>query len=48
MKVATSKINKQNLTTYIPSAIREALKVEGGDVLEWHIENDKIILKRSR
>lgn len=47
MKVASSKINKQNHTAYVPSAIREALKVAGGDSLEWHIINDNVIVKRS-
>lgn len=45
MKVAESKVSKRYLIS-IPRAIRIALNVNIGDVIEWHIENGKIIVKK--
>jgi bifunctional DNA-binding transcriptional regulator/antitoxin component of YhaV-PrlF toxin-antitoxin module len=45
VKVAETKVYKNNKTS-IPSAIMEALSLKVGDVVEWHVENEKIILRK--
>lgn len=45
MKVKTTKITKANLTT-VPAVIRMALKAEAGDLVEWHVENDEVIVRK--
>jgi AbrB family looped-hinge helix DNA binding protein len=47
VKVAETKVYKNNKTS-IPSAIMEALSLKVGDAVEWHIENEKIILRKSQ
>jgi antitoxin component of MazEF toxin-antitoxin module len=45
VKVAETKVYRGNKTS-IPSAIIEALSLKVGDAVEWHIENEKIILRK--
>jgi bifunctional DNA-binding transcriptional regulator/antitoxin component of YhaV-PrlF toxin-antitoxin module len=45
VKVAETKVYRNNKTS-IPSAVMEALSLKVGDVVEWHIENEKIILRK--
>jgi AbrB family looped-hinge helix DNA binding protein len=45
VKVAETKVYRNNKTS-IPSAIMEALNLKVGDFVEWHIENEKIILRK--
>lgn len=47
MKVAETRINKKNMTT-VPRAVREALELRVGDVIEWHIENERIVVRKKR
>jgi len=30
----------------VPRVIRRILKVDKGDVLEWHIEEDKVVVRK--
>jgi len=45
MKFAETPISTQN-TIYLKDEIREALKLKVGDVLEWHIENGVVVVKK--
>jgi bifunctional DNA-binding transcriptional regulator/antitoxin component of YhaV-PrlF toxin-antitoxin module len=45
VKVAETKVYKNNKTS-IPSAVMEALSLKVGDVVEWHVEDEKIILRK--
>jgi len=45
MKIAETKITDASLTT-VPSAIKEALNLSAGDYVEWHIENDKVLVRK--
>lgn len=45
MKVAESKITARHQTS-VPPAIREGLKLEVGDYLEWHVMNSQVIVKK--
>ena len=45
MKVAETKISSQWATT-IPSEARPWLKAEVGDVLEWHIDNGEVVVRK--
>lgn len=47
MKVAESTVSPALLTT-VPAAIRTALKIEVGDVLEWHVEEGNRIEVRKK
>jgi bifunctional DNA-binding transcriptional regulator/antitoxin component of YhaV-PrlF toxin-antitoxin module len=46
VKVAETKVYKNNKTS-IPSAIMEALSLKVGDTVEWHIEDEKVVVKKS-
>ncbi len=45
MKIAETRISKKN-TTAVPSAVRKALNLKAGDVIEWHVEGEKIVVKK--
>lgn len=45
MKFTETPISTQN-TVYLKDEIREALKVKAGDVLEWHITNQHVEVKK--
>jgi len=45
LKVAETKLTDANLTT-VPTPIREALKLNAGDYLEWHIDNDAVKVRK--
>lgn len=45
MKIAESTVSG-GLQTHIPSAIATALSIKLGDVLEWHVEADQILIKK--
>jgi len=47
VKVAETKVYKGNKTA-VPPAVMEALNLNVGDAVEWHIENEKVILKKAR
>jgi bifunctional DNA-binding transcriptional regulator/antitoxin component of YhaV-PrlF toxin-antitoxin module len=47
VKVAETKVYRNNKTS-IPSAIMEALSLKVGDVVEWHVEDEKIILRKGQ
>lgn len=47
MKVAESTVSPALLTT-VPHAIRTALKIEVGDILEWHVENNEVKVRRKK
>jgi bifunctional DNA-binding transcriptional regulator/antitoxin component of YhaV-PrlF toxin-antitoxin module len=47
VKVAETKVYKNNKTS-IPSAIMEALSLKVADVVEWHVEDEKIILRKGQ
>jgi len=47
VKIGESKLSKGYLTT-VPKAVREALDLEVGSRLEWHIENQKVVLKKAK
>ena len=44
--IAKTKVSKGNLTV-VPKPVREALNIKEGDILEWHVENGKIVVKKS-
>jgi len=44
-KVAKSKISPQ-WSTAIPSEVRPWLKADKGDVLEWYVENNEVVVKK--
>lgn len=44
-KVAESKISPQWSTT-IPSEVRPWLKAKKGDILEWHVEDGKVVVEK--
>jgi len=45
VKVAETKVYRGNKTS-IPSAVMEALSLKVGDRVEWHVEGEKIIVKK--
>jgi antitoxin component of MazEF toxin-antitoxin module len=45
VKVAETRVYRGNKTS-VPPAIMEALSLKVGDLIEWHIENEKIILRK--
>jgi len=45
VKVATTKISPQ-FHTVVPSEVRPWLKVEGGDHLDWYVENGLVTIKK--
>lgn len=46
--LAETTVSAKNLTT-VPKAVRNFLDVEGGDRLEWHVEDGHItVVKRAR
>lgn len=45
-KLGKSKISDDWSTTII-KAVREVLELQKGDVIEWHLENDEILLKKA-
>ena len=45
MKFAETPISTQN-TIYLKDQIREVLEAEPGDVLEWHITNQTVSVKK--
>jgi len=44
MKIGESKLSR-NMTA-VPKPVRVALNLESGDVIEWYIEGDEIIVKK--
>jgi len=44
MKFAETQI--QQMKVYLKDQIREALKVKEGDVLEWHINNGQVVVRK--
>mgnify|MGYP000288813315 CR=1 FL=1 len=45
MKVGETKLSSNYLVT-VPKAIREALGLKKGDIIEWHIEGDKVVVRK--
>ena len=45
MKIAESRVSKRYLIS-VPRAVRTALNISVGDVIEWHIEDGKIVVKK--
>ncbi|RLF22865.1 MAG: hypothetical protein DRN15_07930 [Thermoprotei archaeon] len=45
MKIAESRVSKRYLVA-IPRAVRVALNIDVGDVIEWHVEDGKIVVKK--
>ena len=45
MKIAESRVSKRYLVA-VPRAVRIALKIDVGDVIEWHVEEGKIVVKK--
>lgn len=45
MKVAETRVTRGYITT-VPKPVREALGLGEGSVIEWHIEGEKIVVKR--
>lgn len=45
MKIAETRVSPKYTTT-VPSAVRKALGLEAGDVIEWHVEGDKIVVRK--
>ena len=45
MKIAESNVSHKYLV-HLPKAVRVALNIKEGDVIEWHIEGEKIIVKK--
>jgi len=45
MKVGESKVTSKYLVV-LPKAVRLALGLEKGDYVEWHIEGDKVMVKK--
>jgi bifunctional DNA-binding transcriptional regulator/antitoxin component of YhaV-PrlF toxin-antitoxin module len=46
VKVAETKVYRGNKTS-IPSAVMEALSLKVGDMVEWHVEDEKVVVKKS-
>jgi len=44
MKFAETPI--QQMKVYLKDAVREALGVKEGDVLEWHINNGEVVVRK--
>jgi len=47
VKVSKSKVSSRFLLA-IPKPIREALNLQVGDVLEWHVIDGKIVVRKRR
>jgi AbrB family looped-hinge helix DNA binding protein len=47
MESATSRITSKFQTT-IPKAVREILKLSVSDILNWEIENNKIVVRTNK
>ena len=47
MKIGRSKIMQKNVVV-IPKAVREALGLKVGDIIEWHVEEGKIVVKKAK
>ncbi|RLE98904.1 MAG: hypothetical protein DRJ57_03150 [Thermoprotei archaeon] len=45
MKIAESRVSKRYLVS-LPRAVRTALGLDVGDVIEWHVEDGKIVVKK--
>lgn len=45
-RLAKSKVMSKNTVT-IPKAIREILEIKVGEYIDWYIENDRIIVRKS-
>jgi len=45
MKIGESKVSSKFLLT-LPRAVREALGLRVGDVVEWHVEQQQVVLKK--
>jgi len=46
MRIGTSKLSV-GYTTYVPRAVREALSLREGDEIEWHVEKQRIVVKKA-
>lgn len=47
MKIGESKVTRGTITT-IPKSVRLALKIKEGDVIEWHVEDGKIVVRKKQ
>jgi len=45
MKIGESRISKKFLLT-LPRAVREALDLRVGDTIEWHVERQRLIVRK--
>jgi len=45
MKIGESRISKKFLLT-LPRAVREALNLRVGDTIEWHVERQRLIVRK--
>ena len=45
MKVAETTVSKAFLTS-VPASVRNALNLNAGDTIEWHIENDEMKIRK--
>ncbi len=45
VKVGETKLTSKYLVT-VPKAVREALELKRGDIIEWHIEGDKVVVRK--
>ena len=45
MKIAETRVSPKYTTT-VPSPVRKALELEVGDVIEWHVEDGKIVVRK--
>lgn len=47
MKVAESKISPQWATT-IPKEVRPWLKIQKGEKIEWHVNNNEVVVRKKK
>lgn len=45
VKVAETKVYRGNKTS-VPPPVMEALSLKVGDTVEWHIEDEKVVVKK--
>jgi bifunctional DNA-binding transcriptional regulator/antitoxin component of YhaV-PrlF toxin-antitoxin module len=45
VKVAETKVYRGNKTS-VPSAVMEALSLKVGDTVEWHIIDERVVLRK--
>lgn len=48
MKIGEGKFRKKSQILYVPKAAVTALELEDGDIVEYHVENGTLQIKKAK